>query len=174
MPDFEAILPKGPYLPCVSMAGRALLAGYPRFEKTLRDTLFNFLENMNLEPWFTFVSVFLSQSTQYGEIMGMVGMCMWMMAVCTSVPASVFPRFLTITWKSIHSIHLTLHRCVKMLVSDHYLQTYHSIYFKLCVETYWWSFQKWLKFGLHCPNCGPLVVWKFLKLVIPDCSLMVC
>ena len=25
----EGILPKGPYLPCVSMAGRALLAGYP-------------------------------------------------------------------------------------------------------------------------------------------------
>ena len=28
----EGILPKGPYLPCVSMAGRALLAGYPRYE----------------------------------------------------------------------------------------------------------------------------------------------
>ena len=28
--DNEGILPKGPYLPCVSMAGRALLAGYPR------------------------------------------------------------------------------------------------------------------------------------------------
>ena len=28
---FEDILPKGPYLPCVSMAGRALLAGYPWF-----------------------------------------------------------------------------------------------------------------------------------------------
>ena len=26
----EGILPKGPYLPCVSMAGRALLTGYPR------------------------------------------------------------------------------------------------------------------------------------------------
>ena len=30
---FEGILPKGPYLPCVSMAGRALLAGYHRFSK---------------------------------------------------------------------------------------------------------------------------------------------
>ena len=28
--NIEGILPKGPYLPCVSMAGRALLAGYPR------------------------------------------------------------------------------------------------------------------------------------------------
>ena len=29
--DFEGFLPKGPYLPCVSLAaGRALLAGYPR------------------------------------------------------------------------------------------------------------------------------------------------
>ena len=27
-PVFEGILPKGPYLPCISMAGRALLAGY--------------------------------------------------------------------------------------------------------------------------------------------------
>ena len=27
----EGILPKGPYLPCVSMAGRALLAEYPRY-----------------------------------------------------------------------------------------------------------------------------------------------
>ena len=28
--EFDGILPKGPYLPCVSMAGRALLAGYHR------------------------------------------------------------------------------------------------------------------------------------------------
>ena len=31
---FEGILPKGPYLPCVSMAGRALLVGYLRFDRT--------------------------------------------------------------------------------------------------------------------------------------------
>ena len=30
--DIEGILPKGPYLPCVSMAGRALLAGYHRYQ----------------------------------------------------------------------------------------------------------------------------------------------
>ena len=29
--NMEGILPKGPYLPCVSMVGRALLAGYPRY-----------------------------------------------------------------------------------------------------------------------------------------------
>ena len=29
-PHVEGILPKGPYLPCVSMASRVLLAGYPR------------------------------------------------------------------------------------------------------------------------------------------------
>ena len=29
--DIEGIMPKGPYLPCVSMAGRALSAGYPRY-----------------------------------------------------------------------------------------------------------------------------------------------
>ena len=27
----EGILPKGPYLPCASMVGRALVAGYPRY-----------------------------------------------------------------------------------------------------------------------------------------------
>ena len=30
--EFEGILPKGPYLPCVSMAGGALLAGYHRIK----------------------------------------------------------------------------------------------------------------------------------------------
>ena len=34
----EGILPKGPYLPCVSMAGRALLAGYPRYVMFIRRT----------------------------------------------------------------------------------------------------------------------------------------
>ena len=32
MTGIEGILPKGPYLPCVSMAGRALLAGYHRYD----------------------------------------------------------------------------------------------------------------------------------------------
>ena len=31
-PYYEDILPKGPYLPCVSIAGRALLAGYHRLQ----------------------------------------------------------------------------------------------------------------------------------------------
>ena len=30
LPDIEGILPKGPFLPCVRTAGRALLAGYHR------------------------------------------------------------------------------------------------------------------------------------------------
>ena len=30
-PDIEGILPKGPYPPCLRMADRALLAGYPRY-----------------------------------------------------------------------------------------------------------------------------------------------
>ena len=34
---FEGILPKGAYLPCVSMVGRALLAEHPRFMKTWDD-----------------------------------------------------------------------------------------------------------------------------------------
>ena len=35
---FEGILPKGPYLPCVSMVGRTLLAGYHRFSKWINMT----------------------------------------------------------------------------------------------------------------------------------------
>ena len=31
----EGILPKGPYLPCVSMAGRAHLTGYPQYADIL-------------------------------------------------------------------------------------------------------------------------------------------
>ena len=34
----KGILPKGPYLPCVSMAGRALLAGYHRSENNYQKT----------------------------------------------------------------------------------------------------------------------------------------
>ena len=33
----EGILPKGPYLPCVSMAGRALLAGYPQYTRLINE-----------------------------------------------------------------------------------------------------------------------------------------
>ena len=35
---YEGILPKGPYLPCVSMAGRALLAGYPQYTNCFSST----------------------------------------------------------------------------------------------------------------------------------------
>ena len=36
IPHIKSILPKGPYLPCVSMVGRALLAGYAWFINPLR------------------------------------------------------------------------------------------------------------------------------------------
>ena len=39
--DIEGILPKGPYLPCVCMAGRSLLAGYPRYDHTGSALLYN-------------------------------------------------------------------------------------------------------------------------------------
>ena len=47
----EGILPKGPYLPCVSMAGRALLAGYPsiyhqRCWSTLFQTIYIWFKTM--------------------------------------------------------------------------------------------------------------------------------
>ena len=32
--NIEGILPKGPYLPCLCMADRALLAGYPRYMRS--------------------------------------------------------------------------------------------------------------------------------------------
>ena len=42
-PYFEGILRKGPYLPCVSMAGRAILAGYPRFSGLIHWQRCNFI-----------------------------------------------------------------------------------------------------------------------------------
>ena len=45
------ILPKGPYLPCVSMAGRALLAGYPRYELlNIRALKFKDLNKIHIFP----------------------------------------------------------------------------------------------------------------------------
>ena len=35
----EGILPKGPYLPCVSMAGRAILAGYHLYPDIFKQNL---------------------------------------------------------------------------------------------------------------------------------------
>ena len=37
LPHIESILPKGSYPPCVSMAGRALLAGYHRYRSAVHD-----------------------------------------------------------------------------------------------------------------------------------------
>ena len=42
----EGILPKGPYQPCVSMAGRALLAGYPWYLNSF--TSMNFFLSLSL------------------------------------------------------------------------------------------------------------------------------
>ena len=57
----EGILLKGPYLPCVSMAGRALLAGYHRhimhisshiiYDEFLNHSLFNKLKNFQPLYW---------------------------------------------------------------------------------------------------------------------------
>ena len=51
LPGIEGILPKGPYRPCVSMAGRALLAGYHRYmgfhyrdKMVMRDSLLFIME----------------------------------------------------------------------------------------------------------------------------------
>ena len=64
MAYIEGILTKGPYLPYVSMAGRALLAGYHRFMdlpcqphlKNLRKTLFLIKKNGYVFPSFwTFI-----------------------------------------------------------------------------------------------------------------------
>ena len=45
----EGILPKGPYLPCVSMAGRALLAGYPRIMDT--DNSWKYYQYATIQCW---------------------------------------------------------------------------------------------------------------------------
>ena len=52
----EGNLPKGPYLPCVSMAGRALLAGYPRYAE---EVLMEWYRNDVREPIFKFARGYL-------------------------------------------------------------------------------------------------------------------
>ena len=54
----EGILPKGPYLPCVSMAGRALFAGYPRHED------FVILKRSPLYCWYMNASVACGSTVQ--------------------------------------------------------------------------------------------------------------
>ena len=44
--QFEGILPKGPYLPCVSMAGRALLAGYHRIINIIKLVTYRHLQGI--------------------------------------------------------------------------------------------------------------------------------
>ena len=58
---FEGILPKGPYRPCVSMAGRALLAGYHRFYLlSYRDDYFISIQHCSMYIWKHFL-----QSTKW-------------------------------------------------------------------------------------------------------------
>ena len=50
---YESILPKGPYLPCVSMLGRALLAGYHRLlDPVLIPSIFS--KMLTTQGWDTF------------------------------------------------------------------------------------------------------------------------
>ena len=48
IPYIKSILPKGPYLPCVSMAGRALLAGYPQHVNMYSSNLINILAGISM------------------------------------------------------------------------------------------------------------------------------
>ena len=52
----EGILPKGPYLPCVSMAGRALSVGYPRYHVTKPPIIIN---------WYIFGSISMYHYIEY-------------------------------------------------------------------------------------------------------------
>ena len=63
---FEDILPKGPYLPCVSMAGRALLTGYHRFLAMLFEFLLGktIKHNPTIDLYITFQFCFF-HITQY-------------------------------------------------------------------------------------------------------------
>ena len=50
-PYTKGILPKGPYLPCVSMAGRALLAGYPRHSHSAIPGKYGILFEFKRTSW---------------------------------------------------------------------------------------------------------------------------
>ena len=80
----EGILPKGPYLPCVSMAGRALLAGYHRSvdvvmakfgsifkqdERLLFLYMLGVWKGNTLVPW-CFWGLFFAVLSPYGACVG--------------------------------------------------------------------------------------------------------
>ena len=57
-PEFDGILPKGPYPPCLRMAARALLAGYPRI-----IAFYN--------PWIMYVTDLWWDSLSYKKVITM-------------------------------------------------------------------------------------------------------
>ena len=61
----QGILPKGPYPPCLRMADRALLAGYPRYIKSHSSKANN--ANILLK-WFLLYVTFIEHSPCGGEI----------------------------------------------------------------------------------------------------------
>ena len=46
--DIDGILPKGRYPPCLSMADRALLAGYPRYARFPNSVITVFIDSIAL------------------------------------------------------------------------------------------------------------------------------
>ena len=59
-PDYEGILPKGPYPPCLCMADRALLAGYPRLQFYIRNADNHASNRVTTIIWNIFVTYMLS------------------------------------------------------------------------------------------------------------------
>ena len=83
--------------------------------------------------------------TKSGGDIRMVSVCP---CIRPCVRPSVHPGFLTIIWKSNHSINFKFIACI-------------------C----WVSVQNWLTFGWHWPNVGPLVAkkgWKWVQMVVSD------
>ena len=59
--DIDGILPKGPYPPCLRMADRAFLAGYPRYIHNFMGDIFFFiglLDPFSIQCWESYLSSF--------------------------------------------------------------------------------------------------------------------
>ena len=65
--NIEDILPKGPYLPCVSMSVRALLPGYLRYmyQKLWRYVFTDSCLNLNSAWWYTSIGIYITQKINY-------------------------------------------------------------------------------------------------------------
>ena len=138
--DIDGILPKGPYLPCVSMAGRALLAGYPWYA----DEWFN---KISLTEHISIVTAFLLNIFQWVFISGLVSFSLNM-----AITLHKWQAIIRQWWHSLSYI------CTSMDIKGQWIPREdetqdHSGYGLSWWEISWESINRWL--------CSKQTLWSY-------------